>query len=86
MRRTVYRYSRSDGGTDVITIGPLSRAAGMERVGFVIVFAIGLAMNVFSAHWSAAGVFLLLLALALPNYAKRRRLAEKMAQRSGEPL
>jgi hypothetical protein len=52
----------------------------------VIVFAIGLAMNVFSGHWSAAGVFLLLFAFALPNYAKRRRLAAMVVQRPGEQL
>ena len=73
MRRTVYRYSRPDGGIDVVTVGPLSRAAGVVRIGLVIVFSIGLAMNIFSWHWSTAGVFLLLFALALSNYAKRRQ-------------
>ena len=82
----MYRYSRPDGGTDVVTVGPLSRAAGVVRIGLVIVFAIGLAMNVFSGHWSAAGVFLLLFAFALPNYAKRRRLAAMVVQRPGEQL
>jgi hypothetical protein len=78
MRRTVWTYPRSDGGTDVITQGPIGRGLGMVRLAMLAFVGIAVLVALFSGQWSAAGVLLLLFALLVPNLRKRAKLRARL--------
>jgi hypothetical protein len=67
-----------DGGTDVITQGPIGRGAGMVRLAVVAIVGIAVVVALFSGQWSAAGVLFLLFALLMPNFRKRAKLRSRL--------
>jgi membrane protein implicated in regulation of membrane protease activity len=79
MRRTVWTYPRADGGTDIVTQGPIGRGLIVVRLAMLVFVGIAVLVALFTGQWSAAGVLFLLFALLTPNYrkmAKRRARAQ----------
>lgn len=74
MRRTEWRIQRSDGGTDIITQGPVGRGLGVVRLAMLAFVGIAVLVALFSNQWGAAGTCFLLFALLMPNYGKRAKL------------
>jgi hypothetical protein len=73
MRRSVYTYARPDGGTDVVTIGPLSRGWRAARVIWALVFIVTALVAACESQWSTSAFALLVGAIILPNMRRRRR-------------
>jgi hypothetical protein len=74
--RKVWTIPQNDGSVKVVT----RRATwSLLRVILVVLFAICLFQALFAGHFATAMWFFILLGLALPNYAKLRKL-EKQAK------
>jgi hypothetical protein len=83
--RRVYVNRESDGSVSVWSHGPV---IGVLRIVFgvwlVMIAAAGL-LALFTGNFAAFGALLLLFAICMPNYAKRRRLEAKAAGKSEPP-
>jgi hypothetical protein len=73
MRRTVYTVPRSDGGVDVVTLGPAGRAAHGLRIAVAIFLALGVIVALVQSNIAGAGILLLLAAIAMPKRLSRRQ-------------
>lgn len=78
MRRTIYTYPRTYGGTDVVTQGPIGRGLGVVRLAMLAFVGIAMIVALFTGQWSAAGVLFLLFALLTPNLRKQAKLRAQL--------
>lgn len=83
MKRTVWTFPRPDGGTDVVTQGPIGRGLGVVRLAMLVFVGIAVLVAVFTGQWSAAGVLFLLFAILMPNYRKRAKLRAHVQASNG---
>ncbi len=72
MRRTVYTHERPDGGTDVLTIGPVTRAGHGLRIGVAVFLGLGVIVALVQSNLGGAAILFLLAAIAMPKRRDRR--------------
>jgi hypothetical protein len=71
-----YRTAQNAGGSVTVeSHGPMSRAWRVGRVAWALIFFFAAVICWAQGQWSAGGFALLVGAIVLPNYAKRRRPA-----------
>jgi len=74
-----------DGSTDVTVTRTDLGCLGGFATGVAVLFGLGAIVALFQTQWAAAGICLLLCAICLPNFAKRRRAAAVAAAMPGPP-
>ena len=80
--RRYYMTTKPDGSVRVISHGPLIAFGSSLRLPIALVL-IGTAIAAMvQSQWSTGGLALIVGALLLPNYAKRRKAAAKNASKS----
>ena len=83
--RRVYVSQKGDGSVSVWSHGPVIGVLRILSGGWLAMIAAAGLLALFTGNFAAFGALLLLFAIAMPNYAKRRRLREKGAGKSYPP-
>jgi hypothetical protein len=84
--RRYYVKNEEDGSYRVISHGGVIGAARWLSPVWLAMLVVAFFMALFQADWAAVGVFLLLIGICMPNFAKRRRQVIEQAHREGRPV
>lgn len=80
MRYRRYKATRNaDGSVTVVSHGPFVALGTLLRLPVALVFIGTAIVAMVQGQWSTGGVALLIGAVILPNYAKRRKIAARDA-------